>query len=138
MAAGSELTATGTLVGSPAYMSPEQAEGARTVDGRSDLYSLAAVLFEMLAGEPLFSGPTPQAIMAKRVAEPTPSGERLEELPDALAPVLRTALAAKISDRFPSAADFASAIRDSSGRASGSRPRGWPRWLVELTRWGQS
>ena len=110
VAAGAELTATGTLVGTPGYMSPEQAEGARTVDARSDVYSLAAVLFEMLTGEALFSGPTPQAIMAKRAAEPTPSGVRFAELPDGLVLALRTALAAKPSDRYPSAAAFASAI----------------------------
>jgi serine/threonine protein kinase len=137
-AAGGELTVTGMLVGTPAYMSPEQAEGARTVDARSDVYSLAAVLFEMLTGEPLFSGPTPQAIMAKRAAEPTPSGVRLAEVPDGLVDALRTALAAKQSDRYPSAAAFASAIGNRSGRVPDNRPRRWPRWLVELTGWGQN
>ena len=138
VAAGAALTDTGMLVGTPAYMSPEQAEGARTVDARSDVYSLAAVLFEMLAGEPLFSGPTAQAIMAKRAAEPTPSGVRLSEVPDGLVPALRTALAAKQSDRYPSAAAFASAIADGSGSVPANRTHRWPRWLIELTGWGQS
>jgi serine/threonine protein kinase len=67
------LTHTGMSVGTPAYMSPEQATGDRDVDARSDIYSLGAVLFEMLAGEQPYTGPTVQAILMKRLTEPVPS-----------------------------------------------------------------
>ncbi|MFL5494371.1 MAG: protein kinase domain-containing protein [Gemmatimonadales bacterium] len=126
-AAGAALTDTGMLVGTPAYMSPEQAEGSRTVDPRSDVYSLAAVLFEMLTGEPLFSGPTPQAIMAKRGAEPTPAEARLAGIHPELRPVLRKALERRAEDRFSSMAVFGSALRDP---VAGPPPRrSWRAWL---------
>ena len=72
-AAGSRLTETGLTLGTPAYMSPEQAAAERHIDGRSDQYGLACVVYEMLAGEPPFTGPTAQAIIAKRLAGPAPS-----------------------------------------------------------------
>jgi len=62
---GQHLTQTGTVIGTPAYMSPEQATGSDEIDGRSDQYSLACVTYEMLVGEPPFTGPTPQAVMAR-------------------------------------------------------------------------
>ena len=71
-AAEGRLTSTGLTLGTPAYMSPEQAAGEQTLDGRSDLYSLASVLHEMLAGEPPFTGPTAQAMIAKRLSGPPP------------------------------------------------------------------
>src|SRR5947208_571481 len=70
--AGERLTATGLSVGTPAYMSPEQAAGDRQLDARSDVYSLGAVLYEMLAGEPPHTGPTARAVIAKILAEPPP------------------------------------------------------------------
>jgi DNA-binding SARP family transcriptional activator len=114
-AAGAALTDSATRVGTPAYMSPEQAEGKPGVDGRSDVYSLAAVLFEMLVGEPLFSGPTPQAIMAKRAAEATPRAARMATLPSELVPVLRKALARSPEDRLQSMSLLASAL-DETGK----------------------
>src|SRR5690349_1400869 len=68
-----KLTDTGLVVGTPAYRSPEQASGDRTLDARSDVYSLGSVLYEMLAGEPPFAGPTMQAMIVKRLTEPPPS-----------------------------------------------------------------
>ena len=93
-AAGPKLTETGMLLGSAAYMSPEQAVGERALDCRSDIYSLGAVLFEMLMGDALFSGPTPQAIMAKRAATTDVSlRERLAGVPGGTAGALIRALA---------------------------------------------
>src|SRR6266853_849725 len=71
-AGGGKLTRTGIVLGTPAYMSPEQGAGDRALDGRSDVYSLGCVLYEMLAGEPPFTGPTAQAIIAKRFTDPVP------------------------------------------------------------------
>ena len=71
-AGGNQLTATGMAVGTPAYMSPEQSAGESNVDGRTDQYSLASVLYEMLAGEPPFTGQTAAAVIAKRLGSPTP------------------------------------------------------------------
>lgn len=87
-AVGPKLTETGIVVGSPAYLSPEQSAGAATLDGRSDQYSLGCVLFEMLVGEPLFSGPTPQAIVAKRAAHRPRGQEQLQLLPPVVAAAL--------------------------------------------------
>lgn len=120
-AADTTLTDTGTLIGAAAYMSPEQADGVRAVDARSDVYSLAAVLFEMLAGEPLFSGPTPQAIIAKRVAEPTPGASRLHGMPAGIRAVIRRALAKEPGSRYASMPRFASALRE----AVSAEPRRW-------------
>ena len=128
VAAGAELTVTGMLVGTPAYMSPEQAQGDRPIDGRSDTYSLAAVLFEMLTGEPLFSGPTPQAIMAKRAADRSALVGRLEHVPPPIAAVMIKALARNPEARYRSAADFAAGL-DPASRPSSHASGGWRRWL---------
>src|SRR5881392_992040 len=71
-AAGGKLTETGIAIGTPGYMSPEQAMGSERVDGRSDLYSLACVLYEMLAGEPPFTGPSAESVARQHVAAPAP------------------------------------------------------------------
>jgi serine/threonine-protein kinase len=116
------LTDTGLLVGSAAYVSPEQAEGKRSIDRRTDIYALGAVLFEMLAGEPLFSGPTLQAIMAKRAADPMPTA-RMAAIPPEIRPVLRKALAPDRERRYGSMGEFASALSKSlQGEA---RPSQW-------------
>src|SRR2546428_9216819 len=78
-AAGARLTETGLVVGTPEYMSPEQALGERELHARSDVYSLGCVLYEMLAGEPPFTGPTAQAVIAKRLADPVPAVRRLRD-----------------------------------------------------------
>jgi serine/threonine-protein kinase len=113
LAAGSEsrLTETGMAVGTPAYMSPEQAGGG-PVDGRSDIYALGCVLYEMLTGEPPFTGPTPQAILAKRVLEPVPHVRTLREsVPEPLEQAVTRALAKAPADRFANAAEFAQALQ---------------------------
>ena len=105
--AGAEkLTGTGMAIGTPAYMSPEQASGAE-VDGRSDLYSLGCVLYEMLAGEPPFTGPTPQIVVARRFTEtPRPLGSVRERLPSGLEGLVAKALARTPADRIQTAAGF--------------------------------
>jgi len=92
-AGGEKVTATGMAMGTPAYMSPEQASG-EAVDERGDLYSLGCVLYEMLAGEPPLTGPTPQAIVARRMAEtPSPLPLIRDTVPSALDAVVGKALA---------------------------------------------
>jgi eukaryotic-like serine/threonine-protein kinase len=105
------LTETGLSIGTPAYMSPEQAAGERWLDARTDIYSLGVVLFEMLAGEPPYTGPTAQAIMARRFSEPVPSVHRLRPaVPDSVDLALQRALAPVPADRFTRAAEFSRAL----------------------------
>jgi serine/threonine protein kinase len=105
------LTQTGISLGTPAYMSPEQATGDKHVDQRSDIYALGAVLYEMLAGEPPFTGPNPQAIIAKRFSTAAPSVRVLRpETPAAVEAAVARALARVPADRFAGAADFAAAL----------------------------
>jgi len=103
-ATGNKLTETGMAVGTVAYMSPEQAAGERELDGRSDIYSLGCVLYEMLAGEPPYTGPTVQAVFAKRFSEPIPSLSRIRAtVPRGVEQVVLKALAPVPADRWPSA-----------------------------------
>jgi serine/threonine-protein kinase len=105
-----KLTETGLAVGTPAYMSPEQATGAQ-VDARSDIYALGCVLYEMLAGEPPYTGPTPQALIAKRFTEPVPSIRRIREgVPEVVERALTRALAKGPADRYRTAAEFVRAL----------------------------
>ena len=109
-AGANRLTETGMAVGTPTYMSPEQAS-AEEVDGRSDQYSLACVLYEMLAGEPPYTGPTAQAIIAKRFADPVPSIRRLRGgISESVDAAIRTALAKVPADRFDTVGQFANAL----------------------------
>ncbi len=108
---GERLTATGLMLGTPEYMSPEQAAGERTLDPRSDLYSLGCVLYEMLAGEPPYTGPTAQAVVAKRFTDPVPAVRRLRPtVPLAVEQALTKAMARVPADRFVSTAAFAAAL----------------------------
>jgi serine/threonine-protein kinase len=111
--AGTEqLTETGLAVGTPAYMSPEQGAGSRELDGRSDLYSLGCVLYEMLSGETPYLGHTPQAILAKKLTEPAPRVSVIREtVPPGIDDALRTVLARTPADRFATASQFVDALR---------------------------
>src|SRR2546428_811367 len=114
-AAGDRLTETGIAVGTPAYMSPEQATAERELDARSDIYSLGCVLYEMLAGEPPYTGPSAQAVLAKRFSEPIPHIRTLREsVPEAIEQAVSKALAKSPVDRYSSAAEFAEALRPTS------------------------
>jgi len=114
-AGGGKLTRTGLVLGTPAYMSPEQGAGDRALDGRSDVYSLGCMLYEMLAGEPPFTGPTSQAIIAKRFTDPVPSARRLREtVPLPMDQAIAKALARAPADRFATTHQFAEALRASA------------------------
>ena len=107
----SGLTAPGVVLGTPPYMSPEQATGAPDIDARSDIYSLAAVLFEMLAGEPPFTGVTPQAVIAKQHNTSAPLlRSRRPTVPERVERAVAQGLAMIPADRFQTARAFASAL----------------------------
>ena len=110
-AGGENLTETGMSIGTPAYMSPEQAAGGEKLDGRTDVYSLGCVLYEMLAGEPPYTGPTAQAIVAKKLSEPVPRVSVVREMvPRSVESVLECSLAKVPADRFPTAQAFSDAL----------------------------
>jgi Tol biopolymer transport system component len=115
---GTRLTETGMSLGTPYYMSPEQALGEKTVDARTDVYALGAVLYEMLVGEPPFTGPSAQAIIAKVMnAPPAPIAALRPTVPAAIEAAVMHALAKLPADRFRSAAAFAAALQAGAGGA---------------------
>jgi serine/threonine-protein kinase len=108
---GQALTQTGLAIGTPQYMSPEQAGGDPNIDGRTDIYALGCVLYEMLAGEPPFTGPTAQAIIARALTEtPRPLQQTRATLAPAVTAAISTAMARAPADRFANARDMASAL----------------------------
>jgi len=123
------VTESGLSLGTPQYMSPEQATGGRELDARSDVYSLAAVVYEMLAGEPPHTGPTVQAVIAKLLTErPTRIRTVRDTVPEGIDTAVAKALAKVPADRFGSAAEFAAALP-----VPGARPTaGWPRRRVAV------
>jgi serine/threonine protein kinase/tetratricopeptide (TPR) repeat protein len=118
------LTETGMALGTPHYMSPEQGAGERTLDVRSDIYSLGAVLYEMLAGEPPFTGPSHQAIFAKRLTGPAPHLSTVRDVLPAIDRAVSRALARTPGDRFATSADFAAALETAAQPET--RSRRWP------------
>jgi Tol biopolymer transport system component len=134
------LTQTGLSLGTPQYMSPEQAMGERAVDARSDVYALAAVTYEMLAGEPPFSGPSTQAVVAKVLTErPTPLRTVRDTISASLDTAILAALAKLPADRPSSAQAFADRLVDSgepalaqvAGPIARAQVRRWP-WIVAV------
>ncbi|HZO19683.1 MAG TPA: serine/threonine-protein kinase [Gemmatimonadaceae bacterium] len=117
------MTGTGLIIGSPRYMSPEQAAGERELDGRTDIYSLGLVGYEMLSGEPTFSGASPVSIIAKQITEvPPPVATRADGVPPALAQAIDRAVAKDPNERWQTAAEMAAALRDVvDGRGEGHR-----------------
>jgi len=135
------ITATGIAIGTPQYMSPEQATGEKGVDARTDLYALGAVLYEMLTGEPPFTGRTAQAVVSRTLTErPRPVGATREGLPAGLEELVAQALAKSPADRYATAAHLADALvtvesgsyRAPSGRtgAAGEESPGENLWAV--------
>jgi serine/threonine-protein kinase len=128
-AGGQEVTTTGTVIGTPEYMSPEQASGEPAIDGRSDVYSLACVLYEMLGGEPPFTGRTPQVVLARhRQESPLALSVIRPHLPQEVERALRIALAKIPADRFATAKEFADQLdparwREPPGAASSGLTR---------------
>jgi len=109
--AGERLTETGLAMGTPAYMSPEQGDGGRRLDGRADQYSLACVLYEMLAGHPPFSGSTAQVILTRHSKDPVPSlGSARSTVTGPIESVIAKALEKAPADRFRSAGKFVEAL----------------------------
>lgn len=110
-AGGQRMTQTGLSLGTPQYMSPEQAMGEKTIDARSDVYALGAVTYEMLAGDPPFAGSSVQAIVARVLTEkPTPLSTLRDTVPAAVEAAVLTSLAKLPADRFATAAEFAAAL----------------------------
>ena len=141
-AGGARMTQTGLSLGTPQYMSPEQAMGERTIDARSDIYALGAVTYEMLAGDAPFTGGSVQAIVAKVLTEkPTPLRIVRDTVPAAVEHAVFTALAKLPADRYESAGKFAEALGSTTfdSATAGSLPgeSGVPRGnlLREIAAW---
>jgi serine/threonine-protein kinase len=141
-AGGGRLTETGLSLGTPHYMSPEQASAERDASPQSDIYSLACVAYEMLAGTPPFAAPSTQAVVVKILSEdPAPVSSLRKSVPDHVTWTIDRALQKIPADRFRSAGEFGAALRDrgtaratpsgAPGRAPGSAPSSWSaRWVT--------
>jgi serine/threonine-protein kinase len=105
-----KLTATGMIVGTPTYMSPEQASGDKAIDGRSDIFALGCVVYEMLAGEPPFKGPNPQATLMRRFMGPPRPLRPMVQIPEHVESAIVRALAKDPAERYATAAEFAEAL----------------------------
>ncbi|MEO6878310.1 MAG: serine/threonine-protein kinase, partial [Gemmatimonadaceae bacterium] len=128
------ITASGMALGTPGYMSPEQSTADRDVDARSDIYALGSVCYEMLAGEPPFTGPTAQAVIARRLTLPPPSLRTTRPtIPPSIDAAVQRALAPAPADRFATTLDFARALATG---ANASSQRGTPKerrlWMAAI------
>jgi serine/threonine protein kinase/tetratricopeptide (TPR) repeat protein len=131
-----QLTQTGFAVGTPAYMSPEQATGDREIDGRSDQYALAVVTYEMLAGEPPFSAPTPQAVIAKMLATPAPFVRVVrKDVPTGVDAAIHKALGTAPAARYASVSAFSAALESGlhTGTVEVSQRSVQRRWALAAT-----
>ena len=145
-AGGARLTGTGLSLGTPHYMAPEQAAGDRAVNASADIYPLGAVTYEMLVGEPPFTGPSPQAVLARAMTEePRPVTASRRTVPPHVDRAVRTALEKLPADRFASAAEFAGALAGPSGQGALSplpvspvnrRRVPWPSAILTVTALG--
>ena len=126
------LTMTGVTLGTPSYMSPEQASAEREIDGRSDIYALGCVVYEMLAGQPPFTGPNPQAVMARHAMDTVPSIRVVRSIiPPEVEAAIFCALAKSPADRFATAQQFADAL---TGVGTSTTLRYTARWAIARTR----
>lgn len=131
------ISKQGMAIGTPAYMSPEQATGEHNVDGRSDIYALGCVLYEMLIGEPPFTGPTPMAILARQAVAPPPSLRAVRSsLPLWVEQAIHRSLSKSPADRFQTATDFKKALEPPRVHSQELvSPRGrsrWPQWWIAI------
>jgi len=116
MAGSKQLTQTGMTVGTPAYMSPEQGRGRRDIDGRSDIYSLACMTYEMLGGHPPFFSQSPQEILTRHAMDPIPSLRACRpDVPSHIERAILKALAKKPADRYATAVEFAVGLTAETG-----------------------
>ncbi|MEE8362416.1 MAG: protein kinase [Gemmatimonadales bacterium] len=133
-AGGDKLTETGMAIGTPSYMSPEQAAGEQDIDGRSDLYALGCVLYEMLAGQPPFTGPTTESVIHQHMTAEAMSLTSIRPaVPAEVAGVVQRAMAKTPADRFSPAAQFAEALA-APGRVPAPAPAAAAkrRWLLPV------
>jgi TolB-like protein/Tfp pilus assembly protein PilF len=134
----STLTGTGIAIGTPTYMSPEQASGDSTIDARTDVYSLATVLYEMLAGEPPFTGASVQIVVAKKMTSaPASIRHARPGVSEALDAVIHKALSPAAADRYPTADAFSAALADAERTGTAPAPTGAPGASVPSTTSGK-
>jgi len=123
-AGGEKLTSTGLAVGTPSYMSPEQGTGEQAPDGRTDIYALGCVLYEMLAGDPPFTGATPQVVIKRHSLDPVPSLQTARDTtPESVRVAIEKALSKVPADRFRTADEFAEALTAAPPRAVSRKAR---------------